>query len=186
MPPWRKGGRVGRKNYYTDCHKGRYNLVHPEKYMQNAPQPYYKSKWEQKMFCICDLNPNITFWGYEPPPISIPYMSPRYNRMSIYKPDIYLECMPAGADKAQRWLIEIKPSSYSSLPKVPQPPKSDDPKAAERYMKRKATYEQKVMDVMVNTAKWEAAVQWCERYGVHWFVANEKNMGHLFDASVTI
>jgi len=39
---------------------------------------------------------------------------------------------------------------------------------------------------MVNYAKWEAAVEWCKRHNVNWFIANEKNMGHLFDASVTL
>jgi len=178
---------MARHNYYTDCHKGKYTVIHPEKYMPNAPAPYFKSKWEEKIFFICDMNPQITMWAYEPPPISIPYMSPRYMRMSIYRPDVYLECIPNGSDKIQRWLIEIKPLSYSVAPKAPTPPKAgSDPKAYERYQKRKASYDQKVMDVMVNYAKWEAAVEWCKRHNVNWFIANEKNMGHLFDASVTL
>lgn len=178
---------MAKHNYYTDCQKGRYDLIHPEKYMPNIPIPYYKSSWERKLFIVCDTNPHITFWAYEPKIFEIPYMSPRYNRISIYHPDIYLECVPEGTTTTERWLIEIKPTSYSVQPKVPKPPKSgSDPKAYERYTKRKANYDQKVMDVIVNLAKWEAASEWCARHNVHWFIANEKNTGKLFDSSTII
>jgi hypothetical protein len=178
---------MARHNYYTDCNKGRYNLIHPEKYMPNLPMPYYKSAWERKFFVVCDTNPRITFWAYEPTVFKIPYMSPRYGRVSIYNPDIYLEILPEGAEHVQRWLIEVKPTSYSVQPKMPQPPKpGSSADAFERYKKRKANYDQKVLDVIVNLAKWEAASQWCHDHGVHWFVANEKNTGRLFDSATVI
>lgn len=178
---------MAKHNYYTDCHKGKYTLIHPEKYMPNLPPPYYKSKWEQKFFMVCDLNPRITFWAYEPKVFEIPYMSPRYNRVSIYHPDIYLEILPEGATRVVRWLIEVKPTSYAVAPKVPQPPKSGSSAAAyERYNKRKASYDQKVMDVMVNLAKWEAASEWCRQHNVNWFIINEKNTGKLFDSKTVI
>lgn len=178
---------MARHNYYTDCHKGRYTLIHPEKYMPNHPAPYYKSDWERKLFFVCDMNPNITFWAYEPKIFEIPYMSPKYGRVSIYHPDIYLECNLEGQPRKSRWLIEVKPTSYSIQPKMPQPPKPGaDSKAFEKYQKRKANYDQKVMDVIVNLAKWEAAAEWCKRHGVNWFIANEKNTGKLFDSSTII
>lgn len=178
---------MAKHNYYTDCHKGRYTLIHPEKYMPNHPAPYYKSDWERKFFFVCDMNPNITFWAYEPKIFEIPYMSPKYGRVSIYHPDIYLECNLEGQPRKSRWLIEVKPTSYSIQPKIPQPPKpGSDSKAFEKYQKRKASYDQKVMDVIVNLAKWEAASEWCKRHGVNWFIANEKNTGKLFDSSTII
>lgn len=155
--------------------------------MPNLPMPYYKSAWERKFFVVCDTNPRITFWAYEPTVFKIPYMSPRYGRVSIYNPDIYLEILPEGAEHVQRWLIEVKPTSYSVQPKMPQPPKpGSSADAFERYKKRKANYDQKVLDVIVNLAKWEAASQWCHDHGVHWFVANEKNTGRLFDSATVI
>jgi hypothetical protein len=155
--------------------------------MPNHPAPYYKSDWERKFFFVCDMNPNITFWAYEPKIFEIPYMSPKYGRVSIYHPDIYLECNLEGQAHKSRWLIEVKPTSYSIQPKMPQPPKPGaDSKAFEKYQKRKANYDQKVMDVIVNLAKWEAASEWCKRHGVNWFIANEKNTGKLFDASTVI
>lgn len=178
---------MARHNYYTDCHKDKYTLIHPEKYMPNHPAPYYKSDWERKFFFVCDMNPNITFWAYEPKIFEIPYMSPKYGRVSIYHPDIYLECNLEGQPRKSRWLIEVKPTSYSIQPKMPQPPKpGSDSKAFEKYQKRKANYDQKVMDVIVNLAKWEAAAEWCKRHGVNWFIANEKNTGKLFDSSTII
>ena len=114
-------------------------------------------------------------------------MSPKYGRVSIYHPDIYLECNLEGQPRKSRWLIEVKPTSYSIQPKMPQPPKpGSDSKAFEKYQKRKANYDQKVMDVIVNLAKWEAAAEWCKRHGVNWFIANEKNTGKLFDSSTII
>ena len=155
--------------------------------MPNHPAPYYKSDWERKFFFVCDMNPNITFWAYEPKIFGIPYMSPKYGRVSIYHPDIYLECNLEGQPRKSRWLIEVKPTSYSIQPKMPQPPKpGSDSKAFEKYQKRKANYDQKVMDVIVNLAKWEAAAEWCKRHGVNWFIANEKNTGKLFDSSTII
>lgn len=178
---------MAKHNYYTDCHKGRYNLLHPEKYMPNLPMPYYKSAWERKIFVVCDTNPRITFWAYEPKVFEIPYMSPKYGRVSIYHPDIYLEILPEGATKVNRWLIEVKPTSYAIQPKMPQPPKAgSDAAAFERYNKRKTNYDQKVMDVIVNLAKWEAASEWCRLHGVNWFIATEKNTGKLFDSSTII
>lgn len=172
-------------NYYNDCHKGEYTLLNPDKYMENIAPPVFKSSWEQKIFYICDVNPFITKWGYEP--FDIAYMSPVYMKMSLYKPDVYLECKyPDG--KTAKYLIEIKPTSYSILPKAPKPlPKGcTDPKKIESYNKRKMSFDRKNMDVMVNYAKWEAAAQWCKTNGVNWFIANEKNMQGLFDYNTKI
>ena len=150
-------------NYYKDCHKGTYTLLHPEKYMPNAPLPQYKSEWEQKFFVLCDVHPLITMWGYEPPPISIAYMS------------------------VTKYLIEIKPTTYSVIPKMPKPPSNQADEAAwARYRKRKVSFEAKLMDVMVNHAKWAAAEEWCRLRGVNWFIANEKNMGRLFHYDVRL
>ena len=182
-------------NYYKDCHKGTYTLLHPEKYMQNAPPPQFKSEWEEKMFVLCDVHPLITFWAYEPPTISIAYMTPKYQKLSIYKPDLYVEVTNERKDETtgetvkdvSRYLIEIKPTTYSVVPKRPNPPPNTaDEKAWERYRKRKVSFEVKMMDVLVNHAKWAAAEAWCQRMGVNWFIANEKNMGKLFNYNIRL
>lgn len=171
-------------SYYTDCHKGRYNLIHPEKYLPNLALPEYKSSWEEKVFILCDVNPFVVKWGYEP--FDIAYHSPLYMKQSIYKPDIYLECRyPDGRE--EKCLMEIKPVAYSVVPKAPKMPAGcTDPRKIASYQKRKKSYDRKMMDVMVNYAKWEAAEAWCRRNGMRWFIANEKNTLGLFNASSVI
>ncbi|MCQ2123264.1 MAG: hypothetical protein MJZ25_03685 [Fibrobacter sp.] len=172
-------------NYYTDCHKDEYKLIHPEKYMENIDPPISKSRWEYTMFAVCDINPFITKWGYEP--FAIAYNSPVYMKQAIYRPDIYLECRYPDGREA-KYLIEIKPTAYSVLPKAPKPPPAGctDQAKLDRYAKRKLNYDRKNMDVMVNYAKWEAAAAWCKARGVNWLIANEKNMKGLFDPSIVI
>lgn len=172
-------------NYYTDCHKGKYTLMNPGKYMENLPQPEFKSAWEEKIFVACDVNPFITRWGYEP--FTIAYHNPLYMKQSLYKPDVYVECMYADGH-SEKYLIEIKPTSYSILPEPPKPPGPNvtDPKRLANYKKRKAAYDRKSMDVMVNYAKWEAAEKWCKMNGINWLILNEKNVHGLFSTSTII
>ena len=99
-------------NYYTDCKKGEYKLRNPQKYMPDIDPPVFKSSWEEKFFILCDVNPFVTLWGYEP--FGISYYSPLYMRQSIYKPDIYLECKYQDGF-VDRYLIEIKPDSYATI-----------------------------------------------------------------------
>ena len=176
---------MGQHNYYKDCHKGEYKLIHPEKYMQGIPAPVFKSSWEERMFIVCDVNPFVTLWGYEP--FAISYFSPLYQKQSLYKPDIYLECKyPDG--HSERYLIEIKPNAYAIFGKEPKAPgpKVTDPKRLENYRKRKAAFDRKNMDVAVNYAKWEAAEAWCKANGVNWLIATGTNMGSLFKKDVKI
>lgn len=85
--------------------------------MENLPAPVCKSSWEERVFEAMDGNAFITKWGYEP--FDIYYMSPKYQKMSIYKPDIYCECKSQESDKPARWLIEIKPHKFSVMPESP-------------------------------------------------------------------
>lgn len=172
-------------NYYTDCHSGKYTLRHPEKYLPDLKPPEFKSSWEEKICIACDVQPFITRWGYEP--FEIAYYSPLYMKQSLYIPDVYVECRyPNG--KEARYLLEIKPTAYSVLPKEPKSPGPgvSDPRRLENYRKKKASYDRKVMDVMVNYAKWEAAEIWCKQRNINWLILNEKNMKGLFDTKTVI
>ena len=178
--------RMGRRNnYYTGCKQGTYTLLNPGKYMEGLPPPKYKSEWEQKMFALCDCNPFVIRWGYEP--FTIAYSSPLYMKQSLYKPDIYLECRYDDGHE-EKYLIEVKPVAYSVLPKEPKPlPEGcTDRKKIVSFQKRMAAYQRKAMDVAVNYAKWAAAEAWCKARGINWFVANEKNTLGLFKATTSI
>lgn len=169
-----------RKSYYTDCKSGKYHLVNPGKYMvEGTTEVVYKSGWERDFFPVCDGNEFVTRWGYEP--FEIPYTSPVYMKQSLYRPDIYLECRYADGHE-EKWLIEIKPSTYAAVPKPPKPPPAgcNDQSKWEKFEKRKAAYERKAADIAINYAKWAAAEAWCKRHQVNWFIATEENTRGLF------
>lgn len=172
-------------NYYTDCHSGHYTLINPGKYLPDLPPPVFKSSWEEKICIACDVNDFITRWGYEP--FEISYYSPLYMKQSIYIPDVYVECRYANGVE-QRYLLEIKPVAYSVLPKEPKAPGPNvkDTRRWDNYRKKKAAFDRKTMDVMVNYAKWEAAEQWCKAHNINWLILNEKNMHGLFDSKTVI
>ena len=236
---------MGKKNnYYTDCHKGKFFMNHPEKYlvvssddhmvsaledywahnatleekqawmeyvkahaashgswsdfvntsgMQSLKDdwteyvnlmvvPEYKSEWEKKMCVVCDDNPFIVRWSYEP--FTISYHSPLYMKQSLYKPDFYVECRYDTGEWA-KYLIEVKPTTYSVLPTPPKPlPEGcTDQKKIDKFKKKQQSYSRKSLDVAVNYAKWAAAEVWCKNHHINWFIANEKNTKGLFDAS---
>lgn len=152
----------------------KYCLLNPEKYMENLPAPVCKSSWEERVFEAMDGNAFITKWGYEP--FDIYYMSPKYQKMSIYKPDIYCECKSQESDKPARWLIEIKPHKFSVMPESPPTiVESATPSQVKRHSKKMARYYAQCEEVMVNQAKWSAARNWCSDRGVNWLVLTEKN-----------
>ena len=103
-------------------------------------------------------------------------MSPKYQKMSIYKPDIYCECKSQESDKPARWLIEIKPHKFSVMPESPPTiVESATPSQVKRHSKKMARYYAQCEEVMVNQAKWSAARNWCSDRGVNWLVLTEKN-----------
>ena len=164
-------------NYKTDTHKGYYEIINKAKYYPSGKVPIYKSGWELEVFHGLDINPNVLAWGYEPMPIY--YYSPKYMRYTDYWPDIICHIRMDGGTE-RKYMIEIKPASMTVMPKKPNPPSGGDPNAWRKYQKAMATYGSKVMDFMVNTAKWEAAQVWCAKNNVFWKVLNEKNTVTLF------
>jgi hypothetical protein len=163
-------------NYKTDTKKGRYDLINPAKYMGTSI-PVYKSKWEQRVFFALDKNPFILRWGYEC--IDIFYHHPLYMQYTKYLPDIYCEVVMQN-NTNQKFLIEIKPSRFCTLPKEPKMPKKGNAQASQRYQKSLMRYEQNKREYLINMCKWEAAQLWCLKNNVVWKVLNENNTNGLF------
>lgn len=214
-PP--KPRRKRRTDYYNGTKKGAYTLIRPEKYMlreavvqvecpechgtglingQQCPRcggkgvidqvvVHYKSDWERKFCVLCDGNEKIIRWAYEP--FEIPYSSPVMLRQSLYRPDIYLE-ISYDDGHIEKWLIEIKPVSYSVVPKPPKPlpPGCSDYKKIMAFKKKMSSFQQKSMDIATNYAKWQAAESWCNRNMVNWFIANETNTRGLFNGNLNV
>ena len=163
-------------NYKKDTIKGKYELIHPEKYIGHSI-PIYKSKWEQKVFYAFDRNPYVLRWGYEC--IDIFYHHPFYMQFTKYLPDIFCEVVMENG-KQQQFLIEIKPTKYCVMPKEPKMPKKGNAQSSQRYQKALARYEYTKRDYLVNMAKWEAAQLWCMKNNVMWRILNEDNTNGLF------
>ena len=130
--------------------QGIYDVQNPEKYVGNKP-PFYRSSWEVAFCRFCDENPSVKKWASEN--IKIPYQNPITGRLANYVPDFMIQYEDRNGREHVE-LIEIKPSSQTTL------------EAAGKSQRNQAA-------VAVNTAKWQAAAQWCKQKGIHFRVVNE-------------
>ena len=139
--------------------QGVYRPAHPEKYI-GKERPVYRSGWECKFFRWCDMNPNVLEWASEV--IIIPYRSPVDGNIHRYYTDGVV--LIKEGQKLTKYLIEIKPSSQT----VP-------PKASKR--KKQSTMLYETQTYAVNTAKWAAAKEWCDRNKFSFLILTEKELG---------
>jgi hypothetical protein len=135
--------------------KGLYQVQNKEKYIGNK-LPTYRSSWELKFCQFCDSHPSIIKWASEN--IAIPYFNPIKNRYANYFPDFMIQYIDQDG-KEHVELIEIKPSSQTTF---------------ENAGRSKTNQAQ----VVVNSAKWEAAQEFCKRKGIRFKVINENQLFH--------
>lgn len=126
-----------------------YAVQHPQKYV-GQKVPYYRSSWELAFMRMCDSHPSILKWANES--VKIPYLNPLTNKWSNYVPDFMIQYMDKGGTTHVE-LIEIKPKNQTTL------------ESAKTAKNRAAT--------VVNSAKWTAAQEWCQRKGIRFRVLNE-------------
>jgi hypothetical protein len=133
--------------------KGVYQVQNPQKYI-GAKFPTYRSSWEKRFCIMCDTHPNILKWASEN--IKIPYTNPATGRIHNYIPDFLIQYIDeSGVQHTE--LIEIKPSGQTTLENA----RSQSEKQA----------------VIINSAKWAAAQQWCNQRDIKFRVINEQ---HIF------
>ena len=65
--------------------KSKYTPIYPSKYQGNTKHIICRSSWERKFCQWCDMNNSIISWASEE--FSIPYVSPKDNRVHKYYPD---------------------------------------------------------------------------------------------------
>lgn len=126
-----------------------YAVQNPQKYV-GQKVPYYRSSWELAFMRMCDGHPSILKWANES--VKIPYLNPLTNKWSNYVPDFMIQYMDKGGTTHVE-LIEIKPKNQTTL------------ESAKTAKNRAAT--------VVNSAKWTAAQEWCQRKGIRFRVLNE-------------
>jgi len=134
----------------TKFAQGIYDVQNPSKYVGKKP-PYYRSSWEAAFCRFCDDNPSILKWASEN--IKIPYQNPLTGKYTNYVPDFMIQYVDKNGREHVE-LIEIKPGSQTTL------------EGAGRSKRNQAA-------VAVNTAKWQAASEWCKQQGIHFRVVNE-------------
>jgi hypothetical protein len=124
----------------------------PQKLIGNA-KPFYRSSWELAMMTFLDSHPSVIQWASES--VKIPYVNPLTGRRSQYVPD-FLVLYQDKSGKQQAELVEIKPKKEAMLENA----KSKRDKAF----------------LIVNQAKWQAALVWCKKNGVTFRLITEDQL----------
>ena len=142
------------------AYKGKYRPTNPKKYKGDPTNIIYRSLWERKFMCYCDLNDNILEWGSEE--FFIPYRSPLDNRVHRYFPDFYIKYIKSNGSIC-RSIIEVKPDKQTRPPKKPK-------RQTQGYL-----YE--VTQYVTYEAKWDAAKEFCKDRLWEFRIFTEKELG---------
>ena len=146
-------------------YKGKFRPKNPNKYKGNPSNIIYRSLLERRFMVYLDNNPSILKWQSEE--IIIPYVSPVDNRVHRYFPDFYIKYKTSGG-KVIEELIEVKPFSQCSPPN-PKKKLTKTGRTSKRYLKEVQTY-------IVNDAKWNQAMKYCDDRNWKWRILTEKDI----------
>ena len=119
----------------------------------------YMSSYEKKAFKFLDLNPGIEKISSEP--FGIHYESPVDGKIHRYFPDLLVK-----TKAGRKFLVEIKPYDQTIPPKQP---KRLTTKSQENYIKALETFQ-------INTNKWKAAREFCEKNNLEFIILTEKEL----------
>ncbi len=146
-------------------YKGKFKAKNPNKYKGNPTNIIYRSLLERRFMVYLDNTPSVLQWSSEE--ITIPYVSPLDNRVHRYFPDFYMKYKNKDAMIVEE-LIEIKPSKYCKPPD-PKRKLTKTGRTSKRYLKEVNTY-------IINDAKWQQAVKFCEERKWGWRIITEKDI----------
>ena len=141
-------------------YKGKFTPRNPKKYMGNPTNIIYRSSWELRVMNYFDRNPNILQWASEE--FSIPYTSPIDGRRHRYYPDFIIKSREKTGQISTR-VIEVKPKKQC------QPPK--------KRSKITKAYLSEVKAWGINSAKWEAAREFCSDRKWDFVILTEQELG---------
>jgi len=128
--------------------------------MGNPTNIIYRSSWEQRVMNYFDKNENIISWASEE--FSIPYKSPIDGRWHRYYPDFIVKHKDKDGSVKVR-VIEVKPKKQC------EPPKKRS-RITKSYIQEVATYG-------INSAKWEAAKEFCSDRQWEFLIVTEQELG---------
>jgi len=145
------------RNYKS--HKGLYSPTKPSKYTGNANMCVYRSLWERRFMQFCDMSESVLKWSSEE--VVVPYRSPIDNRIHRYFVDF---CVTAKTETGEEtMLIEIKPKAQTKKPTV------SEKKVTTSKMRE-------IKNWAINSAKWEAATEYCKDRGWSFKILTEDDL----------
>ena len=140
--------------------KGRFIPKNPQKYRGDSSKIIYRSSWELRFMKWCDTHPDVLKWASEE--LAIQYVSPVDRKLHRYFPDFLIQ-KKTSTGAILNVLIEIKPSAQTRPPKRPK-------KQTKRYINEVMRYE-------INKAKWNAAINYCDKAGMTFQLLTEHELG---------
>jgi len=141
-------------------YKGYFKPKNPNKYLGDPSNIIYRSLWELKFMRYLDEHKNVLQWASEE--FSIPYRSPIDGNIHKYYPDFLVKQLNKQG-VTETVVVEIKPKKQSIEPKVQTKP-------TRRYVREVVTYG-------INSAKWKAAMEYCEDRKWQFKVLTEDELG---------
>ena len=141
-------------------YKGYFKPKNPNKYLGDPSNIIYRSLWELKFMRYLDEHKNVLQWASEE--FSIPYRSPIDGKIHKYYPDFLVKQLNKQG-VTETVVVEIKPKKQSIEPKVQTKP-------TRRYVREVVTYG-------INSAKWKAAMEYCEDRKWQFKVLTEDELG---------
>lgn len=139
--------------------QGVYKPKNPSKYKGDVERIIYRSSWELSFCQFLDNNSNVLEWASEE--IAIPYIKPTDGRVHRYFPDFWIKYKNRSG-QIVRELIEIKPLNQKNRPT--------------KRGKRKNQQLYEAVTYAINVAKWQAATQFCNKYGMKFRLVTENQL----------
>lgn len=139
--------------------KGFYTPINRQKY-KGKVLPIYRSQWELKFMRYLDMENTVLEWVSEPLPII--YMNPVKQKLTRYYPDFLVKYRNKDGSE-YNVLIEIKPYKQTIPP-------------INNGKKQKRTLLIESYNWAINTAKWEAAVNFCKQRNILFRILTEREL----------
>lgn len=141
--------------------QGKYTPVNPKKYKGNVNNIVFRSSLELVAFKFCDMNSAIVNWSSEETIIF--YISPVDGRSHRYFMDLKVWTRKEGQEELQVTLIEIKPKDQIKQPK-------------KTATMKESTFNNAMRTWLVNSAKWAATRELCEKKGWKFIIWTEEHL----------
>jgi len=139
--------------------QGRFTPTKPDKYIGDVISIYYRSSWELRFMKWLDRTDSIIKWASEEH--IVPYISPIDNKRHRYFLDFYMKVKNVNCVE-EDYLVEIKPKKQTKQPITPKKP-------TKTFLNEIVTWE-------INSAKWKAAHEHCEKSKMKFIILTEDDL----------